>query len=801
MIGRAISLYNQILKAVGLVKVGRPIRPIKVPIPAGLQAFDQTNVAYQQRENSMGTSGIDFIDTSERVDAGSESSNIMIWGDNAGKSYATQRPPIKKTALLGAEVNDYSVEVLADSPTFYYRLNESAFDNTEQVSNAGSNTTASSSIQNISSTMNPTDTLITGDGDGAVDNSGSSNLIQFTSSNNEQEYDATNGLTITMVIKPDAASLTSGKTLYASGATDDISIATTSSAFISVNHNGDTLTSSTALTAGTTYHIAYVHTGPITNSDRTLYVTEAGDSLTQEDTANNSTAAASGNTSFKLLNNFAGSVGFEGVLDEVAIFQSALNTTRLNAHIASFNAGAATAGTGIGRGIFRLDSVAEGSYEIAVVGDDVAVTSVSEFGLPLVNPTTVTVTGSFQDGENKVYIDQVSDTAVGILIPAEGTNTGKLYECSISSGAATLTDRSASLPAGIDLAKGFIVLNGRAYVQDKDGKIYNSAEGDLTSWGALDFITAERSYDQGVIIARHHDNIASFGKRTLEFFFDDANPTASPLSSRRDLFYRIGIIGDYAQIEDIIYFIGSSEGGDFGIYKLENFRVTKISDERVNHKIAAMAIANHELVLAGVTIEGRHLVSITQIIEEDPVSGSNTYTINDNYMYDVKYGALYDWSSANTDLDPKIIAATINGSLINHQGESIIFSSLLNNSMEDNPSALPDDDGIPLNGSAITWSVTSPNFTLGTHERKLWRQVGIEGTYGNLTSGSVDIDFSWSDDFFETFTTARTVDWSGRRFYQSGLGSSFGRAFKISSSTKARVYLQNWVLKPVIGTH
>ena len=74
-------------------------------------------------------------------------------------------------------------------------------------------------------------------------------------------------------------------------------------------------------------------------------------------------------------------------------------------------------------------------------------------------------------------------------------------------------------------------LNGRFYVMNTNGDIYNSDEDAPSSWGALNFVNAQFEPDAGVAIARAGEYIVALGVYTTELFWDAKNLTNSPLSA------------------------------------------------------------------------------------------------------------------------------------------------------------------------------------------------------------------------------------------------------------------------------
>ena len=66
---------------------------------------------------------------------------------------------------------------------------------------------------------------------------------------------------------------------------------------------------------------------------------------------------------------------------------------------------------------------------------------------------------------------------------------------------------------------GAVYLNGRFYVMEPDGTIWNSAEDDCMSWAGTDFVNAEFSSDAGVCLAKYQSYVVAFGETTTEMFW------------------------------------------------------------------------------------------------------------------------------------------------------------------------------------------------------------------------------------------------------------------------------------------
>ena len=782
-----------------------------LPIVTGLQTFDQTNIPYTFNDNTGSPpTGFTYIDTSIRRDAGPALSNMIIWGDNSQAAYATQRPAIKRSEMLHDTAsligNDFKQEILDNSPEIFWELGDFVDATGDFVANSGTGTV--SAVYNATTTlMVDAPGLIPQEYDYAKTFGDDTTAVLTTDDTSTLTQNTTTGFTFICLFQPTADDISGVHVLMSRGArAAGISLYTSGTSIIFQNGTGATLTSThAALVAGTTYFVACRHANNSATETVTIDVGIVGGTIQQDTTTSATRDTASVDTGIGQIPAGTGTEDWHGVIDSVAFWDEELAGSVITTLYGLSHGGDVPAGTGTGRAVIR---VAE--QEMVVTGAVISSLPKRAGGIPVTTSASAVTFAKMPDGDNKIYTDRTDTGKVAFLIPDGDvgfpSNDNMLLEYDNATGTnGTITNHTHALvdTLGITLAKGFVYLNGRGYVLTTTGDIYNSNEGDLGTWNALNVINAERDFDGGQFIAKHHDNIVVFGERSIEFFYDNGNPTASPLTRRHDIFYNIGLVGEVTKIEDTLYFVGVSEGSDFALYTCNNFDIKKISDERINSKIEALALGSRPLTLSGFSMEARHLVHIGQINAARNSASDTDFTAKENFIFDVKYGAMYDWSSADADLDPFIIDSAVSGGAMTVQGKLIQFRPVLASTAEDDPSSASDDDGIPAAPVAITWTITSPNFTLGSHHRKFWREIGIEGTFGHRQSSAdpVDIEISWSDNFYGSFNTARTIDFSNYKFNVKATGSSQQRAFKITSDTKAKVFLQKWVFSFSHGTH
>lgn len=121
-----------------------------------------------------------------------------------------------------------------------------------------------------------------------------------------------------------------------------------------------------------------------------------------------------------------------------------------------------------------------------------------------------------------------------------------------------------------------VFLDGYLFLADLKGNIQNSVLNDPTNWNAADFISVESYSDTISAIARHGQYIVAFGTASIQFFYDAANPTGTPLAPQTTVL-RVGFMGGLTDYRDSLVFIGAGANGKASIYQLEGLKATPLA--------------------------------------------------------------------------------------------------------------------------------------------------------------------------------------------------------------------------------
>lgn len=120
-----------------------------------------------------------------------------------------------------------------------------------------------------------------------------------------------------------------------------------------------------------------------------------------------------------------------------------------------------------------------------------------------------------------------------------------------------------------------VVLDGYLFISDLKGNIFNSALNDPLTWTAGNSISVESYSDNTLAICRVGQYIAALGNESIQFFYDAANPTGTPLAVQTTVL-KVGFMGGLAQHGDDTYFIGQPNGGAPSVYQLTGLKASPV---------------------------------------------------------------------------------------------------------------------------------------------------------------------------------------------------------------------------------
>lgn len=423
-------------------------------------------------------------------------------------------------------------------------------------------------------------------------------------------------------------------------------------------------------------------------------------------------------------------------------------------------------------------------------------------------------------GTEKVHIAELN----GYLVFVDPQGQQMMY---IDSAASTVvnTMNTGSFPAlpqnnSKTLASGVAVLDKTMYVLATDGTVWGCALNDPTDWtDALNFVTAEKEDDSGVHIDKHYDHIVVFGRRTIEFFYDAANPTGSPLATRQDISHNIGCADPNSvwRNGDDIYFLGIDTSGQIQPYVLREYRPEPIANGTIaSFLTTSKSLDSIKTIGSGMSSGGvtYYVLTIYNLNESGNIAPTATYVYNSNS------NIWAEWEFAGTDIDNfPLVGYTITDD--SRIGEGIMSGGRL---VWANDNYVPVDStlsassvyvtsgyvatGYVITGGGVgssnnmTMKVRTDNFDAGNRNWKFAHQIRF---VGDSTVNSQDLTIRWNDNnnvaSQDTYTGSRTIDISNPLNKLTRLGRFKSRSFEFEYSGDEQIRVIGLDLDISEGTH
>jgi hypothetical protein len=277
-------------------------------------------------------------------------------------------------------------------------------------------------------------------------------------------------------------------------------------------------------------------------------------------------------------------------------------------------------GTGYSSGITLTFSsgAAAATPTVNVTGNitDVAVTNQGSGyavapTITIVKPSTVTPTGTGTVGFTTIVVSSATGIYTGMSVTGTGvapsarvinkagtTITVDLAHSGAVSGTMTFSDTGSngvltaslnSFPTGAYVS-GVVSLDSYLFIGvAASNRIYNSAVGDPTSWGALDYITFEQTADTLVAITKHLNYLVAFGNTSTQFFYDNANAVGSPLALSQSYTSEVGCAsGDsIVSTDNTVIWVGTSKIYGRSVFLMDGVTPVKVSTVAIDKHLEA----------------------------------------------------------------------------------------------------------------------------------------------------------------------------------------------------------------------
>lgn len=396
-----------------------------------------------------------------------------------------------------------------------------------------------------------------------------------------------------------------------------------------------------------------------------------------------------------------------------------------------------TVNTGIARGIYYwvISGVA---YTITVCADKVYTN-----GTLLTTLTTTT-------GEVN-FTEFVSSVGVVTLVMVDGIK-GYVFTSAIVAPTmivdADFPSPHIPMPVFLD---GYLFL-AKANSED----VYNSNLDDPALWTAGDYISAELYPDIITGLSKNNNYIYAIGANSVEYLYDTANATGSPLSRHDTASQQFGCNapGTIVATDKEVIFIGETANGGHTVWTISGFKEKEVGTPMVKGVLLNEGSALATAIAHCVRVGGQKVYVLTLT--------SRTLV----YSFDTQLWS--EWGSGTAGTAAFIGSHATDGPngtayLLNRQGTTVYAMG---------------EQYFTDAGAAYLCQITTPKFDFGMFNRKFMSRLSLIGDVPDSTGVDNSVTVQWSDDDYATWSTARTLSFNNDFPSMTQLGSFRRRAFR-----------------------
>jgi hypothetical protein len=283
-----------------------------------------------------------------------------------------------------------------------------------------------------------------------------------------------------------------------------------------------------------------------------------------------------------------------------------------------------------------------------------------------------------------------------------------------------------------------VFLDGYLFMVDAtNNDIVNSNLNDPLAFTAGDFIQAEMVADTMKGLFKINNYIVAFGKNSIEYFWDAANATGSPLQ-RNDTpvkFNGLLSINTVARMGNKLYFLGNNNEGSPTIFMMEDFKLKEIGNESMRRQLSSETSADSSWNAAIMSFNG---------LDFYVVSGAATKT----YVVNLEKPELWTrWAFAGTDQMQVRFAVSARAT---GEGYTCVFYAHGTEYLFQFDPTITTDNLVPY-----TWTVVTPREDFDNYNQKVINRLSVKG---DRPSADTTMSISWTDDDYQTFSTPQTVN-------------------------------------------
>lgn len=328
-----------------------------------------------------------------------------------------------------------------------------------------------------------------------------------------------------------------------------------------------------------------------------------------------------------------------------------------------------------------------------------------------------------------------------------------------------------------------VQLDGYLFVAEANtNDIYNCVNDNPFSWEPGDYISAEMSGDYVTRLANNRNYIVALGSGSIEVFWNAAEASGSPMKRNESGFKTIGYVSGLVQIGDLLFFVGQDKNKQLAVYRMDGFKVERISDEIVDRTLQPIVGTTNERSGVFLSKEGYSC----------SIDGHTFYVLpstQTTWVFDIDEKLWYEWkNSSDTGLAVQAAWTMFNGQQYVAIAGQTYISKMSPNIFQ--------DFGVNFKAKYVT-----QDLTFGTSNFKSCSRLYIDCDQ-HLNTGSSSLNVYWSDSDYVSGSEMGpyTVNIFSNSPYITRLGRFRRRSFRLEYSDNYPLRLKQMSLDINVGT-
>ncbi len=376
--------------------------------------------------------------------------------------------------------------------------------------------------------------------------------------------------------------------------------------------------------------------------------------------------------------------------------------------------------------------------------------------------TTTTLAALFTTTTGDVgFTEYLYDTGITVIVVTDGTRLYTVDNANVSTLCADPDIPTPHIPSPV-------FLDGYLFLAKADSAdVYNSDLNDPMLWTPGNFISAEMRPDLVVNIAILNNYLIVFGTDSIEYFWDAANASGSPLQ-RNDTPIKINrYIGAFTQYGNDIYYIGENDNGQPEVFRLKDFKLDPLSSNTVTRYLNTVVSEATSWKAGIVSIQG-HAIYVLN-------AGTTTYVCDVESKFWCRW-AFQQQAGFYLVKSARVSTGALRTSVFALEGATSVIYSMSDSLYQDV-------------GVNFTYRIVTEAADFGTLNNKMMARFSL---IADRPDSDSYVSVSWSDDDYQTYSTPVTINLNQDLCSMYRLGRFRQRIFKLEYTDNYPFRLQRY---------